>query len=155
MKDMGAEAQLVSYINAVNFSVLKNGDEVYAKYLATQFSGHQLTDITSTQLTTKFTDEYNFTDKRLPVWKINYPFNKKERLYVETSTGVLAKTINDDELYEGYSFALLHKHHYMDFAGKTTRDVSTMVAAALQILMVTIGLVFFFKRRKKRATSVI
>jgi hypothetical protein len=153
MKDMGADAIATSYINASDHSVLINGDEVYAKYLATQLGGHKLTDITSIQLTTKFTDEYNFTDKRLPVWQVNYPFNHKERLYVETSTGVLAKTINDSELYEGYSFALLHKHHYMDFGGKTTRDASTMIGAALQVLMVIIGFIFYFKWRKRKSRS--
>ena len=150
MKDMSAEADLITYINAADFSVLKNGDQQYAKSLATQFSSTDPNKIVSTELITKFTDEYNFTDKRLPVWKINYPFNHKQRLYIETSTGVLAKNTNDAALYEGYSFALFHKHHYMDFAGKATRDVSTMAAAALQLLMVIIGLIFYFKWRKRK-----
>ncbi len=155
MKDMSVDAVMVTYVNAANYTVLTNGDEQYAKSLATQLSGTDPAKIVSTQLITKFTDEYNFTDKRLPAWKINYPFNHKQRLYVETSTGALAKNINDVELYEGYSFALFHKHHYMDFGGKTTRDVSTMVGAGLQILMIIIGLIFYFKwrKRKSKATS--
>lgn len=149
MKDMSADEAVVTYINVADYSVLSNGDELYAKSLASQLSGsHQ---IVSAELITKFTDEYNFTDKRLPVWKINYyPFNHKQRLYIETSTGVLAKNTNNVELTEGYSFALFHKHHYMDFGGKTTRDISTMVGAALQIIMVVIGLVFYFKWRKRK-----
>lgn len=154
MKSMGAEAAEVAYVNAGDYSLLPDGDEEYAKSLATQFSGHRQKDVVSTELITRFTDEYNFTDKRLPVWKVDYPFNHRERFYVETSTGVLAKGINDTELYEGYSFALFHKHHYMDFAGKTIRDISTMVGAALQVLMVIIGLIFYFRwrKRKMRAT---
>ncbi|WP_158800437.1 PepSY domain-containing protein [Pedobacter sp. L105] len=150
MKTMSADAALVTYINAADFSVLKNGDEQYAKSLATQLSNTDPNKIVSAELTTKFTDEYNFTDKRLPVWKIDYPFNHKQRLYIETSTGVLAKNTNDAELYEGYSFALFHKHHYMDFAGKTIRDISTMIGAALQIMMIIIGLIFYFKWRKRK-----
>ena len=150
MKDMSADAEVVTYINVADYSVLPNGDELYAKSLATQLSGHSSKEIISAELITAFTDEYNFTDKRLPVWKVNYSFNHKERLYVETSTGVLAKNTNDIELAEGYSFALFHKHHYMDFAGKTTRDISTMIAAALQIMLVVIGLVFYFKWRKRK-----
>ncbi|QEM07906.1 hypothetical protein DIU31_032005 [Mucilaginibacter rubeus] len=151
MKDMSAEAIAVKYINADDYSVLAKGDESYAKSLATQLSGHSPSEIVSTELITKFTDEYNFTDKRLPVWKVNFPFNHKERFYIETSTGVLAKNTNDIDLVEGYSFALFHKHHYMDFGGKTTRDISTMLGAALQICMVVIGLVFYFKWRKRKA----
>jgi hypothetical protein len=153
MKDMSADAAVVTYINAADYSVLPDGDELYAKSLATQLSGHGENEIVSAELITKFTDEYNFTDKRLPVWKVDYSFNHKERLYVETSTGVLAKNTNDVELYEGYSFALFHKHHYMDFGGKTTRDISTMVGAALQIIMVIIGLVFYFKWRKRKVNQ--
>jgi hypothetical protein len=150
MKDMGADAAVVSYVNANDYSILKDGDKAYAQELASQLGGHQPKQIVSAELVTRFTDEYNFTDKRLPVWKINYPFNHRERLYVETSTGVLAKNTNDSELYEGYSFALFHKHHYMDFAGKTTRDISTMVGAALQVLMIVIGLVLYFRWRNRK-----
>ena len=150
MKDMSADAAVVVYVSATNYSVLPHGDELYAKSLATQLSNHRQSEIVSAQLITKFTDEYNFTDKRLPVWKINYPFNHKQRLYVETSTGVLAKNTNDVELFEGYSFALFHKHHYMDFGGKTTRDASTMIGAALQVMMVIIGLIFYFRWRKRK-----
>lgn len=150
MKDMSADPAEVCYINVNDLSVLPSGDKIYARSLASQFSGHRVGDIVSTELITHFTDEYNFTDKRLPVWKIDYPFNHKQRLYVETSTGVLAKQTNDLEFYEGYSFALFHKHHYMDFAGKTTRDMSTMIAAALQIMMVTIGFIFYVKWKKNK-----
>lgn len=151
MKDMSTDAAAVTYVNAADYSVLPNGDESYAKSLATQLSGHGEKEIITTELIIKFTDEYNFTDKRLPVWKVSYPFNHKERLYVETSTGVLAKNTNDAELIEGYSFALFHKHHYMDFAGKTARDISTMIGAGLQILMVIIGLVFYFRWRSRKS----
>ncbi|HEY4193923.1 MAG TPA: PepSY domain-containing protein, partial [Mucilaginibacter sp.] len=150
MKDMSVDAAVVNYVDAEDYSILKGGDEQYARNLASQFIGKDQTAIVSTELITKFTDEYNFIDKRLPVWKINYAFNHKQRLYVETSTGVLAKNTNNMELIEGYSFALFHKHHYMDFAGKTTRDVSTMIGAGLQIVMVIIGLIFYFRWRKRK-----
>lgn len=153
MKEMSAAPASVIYINTADHSIINNGDEVYARSLATELSGHQSKDIISTELITHFTDEYNFTDKRLPVWKVNYSFNHKERVYVETSTGALAKQTNDAELMEGYSFALFHKHHYMDFGGKTTRDASTMIGAGLQILMVIIGLTLYFRWRKKRVRS--
>lgn len=155
MKDLSADPANIRYIDAGDYSTLPGGDEIYAKSLAVQFGGHNEKEIVSTELITHFTDEYNFTDKRLPVWKINYPFNHKQRLYVETSTGVLAKSTNDMDLYEGFSFALFHKHHYMDFGGKTTRDISTMIGAALQIMMVVVGLIFYFKWRKRRTKPAV
>lgn len=47
MKDMSADAAVVTYINAADYSVLPNGDEFYAKSLATQLSGHDEKEIVS------------------------------------------------------------------------------------------------------------
>jgi len=150
MKDLSANAVDVTYVRTDNYRILPHGDAVYARELAGKFSGYPSETIVSSQLVTHFTDEYNFTDKRLPVWKVDYPVNHRERLYVETSTGVLAKCTNDLDLYEGYSFALFHKHHYMDFAGKTVRDISTMIGAGLQVLMIAVGLMLYLRWRKRK-----
>ncbi len=138
------------YIRNSSYAVLDNGDERYARTIAGRLSGHQPGEVLQTEMITKFTEEYGFINKRLPVWKVAYASNAHERYYVETGSGKLAAYINDRDLFEGYSFALLHKHHYMDWGGKATRDVSTMVAAALQIAMVTVGLLLFFRWRAKR-----
>jgi hypothetical protein len=73
----------------------------------------------------------------------------QERYYVETSTGKCAAYITDKDLFEGYSFALLHKHHFMDWAGKSARDISTMIAAGLQVIMVMVGLFLFYRWIKR------
>jgi hypothetical protein len=153
MKSMGAAAQPVVYVNMGNNTVLENGEEVYARSLGAQFSGYTNKDLTGATLVTKFTDEYNFTDKRLPVWKLTYAGAHPERFYVETTTGALAKRIADKDLYEGTSFALLHKHHFMDFGGKVWRDASTMFWAAMQVLMVVLGLILYFRWRKKNRSA--
>lgn len=140
----------VKYINTADGQILLNGEEQYARHLATTFSHHAATAITGAELITKFAGEYGFVNKRLPVWKVGYASNNKERYYVETSTGKAAAYVTDNDLFEGYSFALFHKHHFMDWGGKTTRDISTMIAAALQVAMVVVGLVLYFKWRKKR-----
>ncbi|GAA4806387.1 PepSY domain-containing protein [Olivibacter ginsenosidimutans] len=154
MAEMGTDAAEVVYVRMHDYAILPNGDEKYAQELATAFSGKNQQAIVSCAPITRFTDEYNFTDKRLPVWKVSYSDNHRERLYIETSTGVLAKRTNDLEVYEGYSFALLHKHHYMDFFGKTVRDISTMVGAGLQVLMIAVGLILYVRWRNRRASSV-
>ena len=153
MKDMSATVPVCTYVDAKDYSILNNGVETYARSLASHFSKHSEKEIVSVEQISKFTNEYNFTDKRLPVWKVNYDFNHNERLYVETSTGTLAKRTNNVELAEGYSFALFHKHHFLDFLGKTVRDASTMIGAFLQILMVAIGLTLYFKWRNRNVKA--
>jgi len=50
-------------------------------------------------------------------------------------------------MVEGYSFAILHKFLFMDWAGKNIRDL-TMVLAALAILIVSVlGLILFIKKK--------
>lgn len=148
MKDAKVPASTVLYVRVADDRLLEKGDAVYAGYLAQRFSGNAPADIAAATLITAFNGEYNFADKRLPVWKIQY-HHTVARVYVETATGVLAKELTDKDVYEGYSFALLHKHHFMDVAGKSWRDGSTMLAAGLQILMVAVGVTFYFKRKKR------
>lgn len=139
------KSKKIIYVNDDNYTVLPNGEEQHAISLATSFSKHTARDIVKMEKITKFAGEYGFVNKRLPVWKMSYAGNNNERFYVETCSGKCAAYVNDKDLFEGYSFALLHKHHFMDWAGKSARDISTMIAAGLQVLMILIGLILFYK----------
>lgn len=137
------------YINTGSYLLLPDGEAQYARYLASLFSGHTTDKVVSTTAITRFAGEYGFVNKRLPVWKVGYASNSRERYYVETSSGHLAAVVNDKDLAEGYSFALLHKHHFMDWGGKLTRDISTMFWAFMQVLMIGVGLWLWWKSKKK------
>ncbi|OQP66390.1 hypothetical protein A3860_12900 [Niastella vici] len=150
MKNMEAPMPAVTFINANDYSILPQGEEKYAAWLAAQFSHNAASSIRSVTPVTKFNDEYNFADKRLPVWKVSYNLHNNERYFIETSTGKLSARVNDSELAEGYSFALLHKHHFMDWAGKTARDWSTMVWAFVQMAIIVIGLVLWWRAKKPK-----
>ncbi|ANH79864.1 hypothetical protein A8C56_01725 [Niabella ginsenosidivorans] len=150
MKSMEVHPAPLLYVDAENGQLLQDGDRLYAQYLAQAFHTERTGVIRSATLVTKFTDEYNFINKRLPVWKVSYNTKDHKRFYIETKTGVLAACIRDKDLVEGYSFALLHKHHFMDWGGKTTRDISTMFGAGMQIAMVVIGMVLYWRARKKK-----
>ncbi|HVT86068.1 MAG TPA: hypothetical protein VHD35_12765 [Chitinophagaceae bacterium] len=153
MKNMSVSLPDVVYVELPGYTVLQNGDEQYARYLASGFSNNSFEKIKTVMPVTTFTNEYNFIDKRLPVWKVGYAVNDNERFYVETSTGFLSTRIRDKDLWENYSFNFLHKHHFMDWGGKTVRDASTMFWAAMQIAMVIVGLILYFRYRKRKASS--
>lgn len=160
------------YLDAVTGQTLKNGDIVYATYLTDKFAG--MMDQTScevessccepseeenacclsgsntllkAELVPKFESrEYGFVFKRLPVVRIAYDTPDKSSYYVETATSRLAAHITDADRYEGYSFAIFHKFLFMDWAGKTVRDV-TMLCAAFTILVVSfMGLILFIRK---------
>ncbi len=138
----------VFYVDVSDYSLLYDGEIKHANYLALQFSKNDSSQISSAVKISKFDGEYGFVNKRLPVWKVGFKNNDNERYYVETGTGRLSVRIDDKDLYEGYSFAFLHKHHFMDFAGKIVRDISTMFWAMGQVVMVMLG--FILWRRSRR-----
>ena len=148
MKEMKMPKPQITYVNLNNDEILKNGDMEYAHYLANNFSGNTKEDIISDTIITKFEGEYGFVNKRLPVWKVQYAKNHNERFYIETTSGKLSVRIDDIDIIEGYSFSFLHKHHFMDFAGKEWRDFSTMFWAMAQIMLVVVGFTLYFKSRK-------
>ncbi|GAA4300266.1 hypothetical protein [Compostibacter hankyongensis] len=147
MKSEAAPLPEITYISTADHSVLRGGERRYAGYLACLFSGHDKKNILSATPVTAFTNEYNFADKRLPVWKVAFADHHHERYYVETATGRLSKRVNDLNILEDYSFALLHKHEFLGWAGKRVKDASTMFWAAAQVLMVLTGLILYFKWR--------
>ena len=148
-KNMAVPMPNVTFINTNDYSILPRGEEKYAAWLATRFSNNAANSIQSITPVTKFSEEYNFTDKRLPVWRVSYAAHDNERYFVETGTGKLSVRVKNSDLAEGYSFALFHKHHFMDWAGKEARDVSTMIWAFVQVVMIVVGLILWRKRRTK------
>ncbi|SCC61315.1 PepSY-associated TM region [Chitinophaga costaii] len=144
----------VTYVRMSDYQVLPDGDARYARYLAHTFSGLPDRDIQATDPVTAFGGEYEFIDKRLPVVKVSYGGAAPVRYYVETSTGVLSVAVSDKDLVEGYSFALLHKHHFWDGLGKTVRDASTITGALLNVLAVVIGLILYRYTIKKKNKSL-
>lgn len=138
----------ITFVNTGDYTILPKGEEKYASWLASQFSKQPATAIKSVTAVTRFNDEYNFTDKRLPVWKVSYA-KHTDKYFIETSTGRLSVRVNDSDLREGYSFAILHKHHFMDWGGKTARDASTMIWVFFQIVLIVVGLILWWKKRAK------
>ncbi len=140
-----------SYLNTENYSILEKGDEKYASFLSNKFSGNTTAEIKLAEQITKFEGEYGFVNKRLPVVKVQYSVNDNERYYIETSTGKLSAKVQDKDLLEGYSFSMLHKYHFMDFMGKTARDISTIITASANLLVTILGVILFLKfiRNKK------
>lgn len=151
MKDKKVPPPNATYVRISDYSVLADGEKKYAHYLATIFSNNPTPSITATDAITSFEGEYGFVNKRLPVWKVSYATNNNERYYVETSTGKLSVRVDDKDLYEGYSFAFFHKHHFMDFAGKNARDFSTMFWSLAQIALVAIGLILWRKSTRNKS----
>ncbi|MCO4293911.1 PepSY domain-containing protein [Solitalea sp. MAHUQ-68] len=152
--NMKSPMPMVRYLSLPNLQVLPNGDQQYARFMASVFSKQTDENIISVTPVTEFKGEYGFVNKRLPVYKVQYKMNNNERWYVETSSGKLAAKINDIDLREGLSFAMLHKFHFADELGKTSRDVLTIIAALGNLLAAIAGIILLAIWFRKKKTSV-
>lgn len=145
MKQMRVDTPEIFFVGLPGYTILKNGEGSYAGYLAGIYLQKNMHSPETAEITA-FDDDYDFADKVLPVWKVS---DNKQTVYVETSTAKLRKVSGAFRKFDDYSFAFLHKHEFMMFAGKTAKDFSTMFWAAAQIVMIAFGLVLYFKRKKK------
>lgn len=91
--------------------------------------------------------EYGFVNKRLPVVKLEYNSSNSITYYIETSTSRLASVVSNSTRYEGYSFAVLHKFLFLDWAGKNIRDFITVFSALGLLAVSVLGLILFIKTK--------
>jgi hypothetical protein len=88
---------------------------------------------------TRFGPEYDFRNKRVPVWRLNYGAPLNATLFVDTATGVLADISLDAAKAERWSFSYLHKWNFLAMFGRHTHN-GVVSAFALAMLLVFGGL---------------
>lgn len=108
----------------------ERNDRDVAIELAGIYSGKSAEEVNETVFTPKFTHEYGFVNKRLPVWKVTYK-GSTDAYYIETSSTKLAAKVTGIKRVEGLSFAYLHKAHFLDFLGKDMRNIILMIFCVL------------------------
>lgn len=114
--------------------------------LAGQASGQTDASLHDVTQVTRFEGEYGFINKRLPVWRVAYDTPDHLAVYVESATGIVASQVRDAERLEGFSFAYLHKGHWMDALGKGPRDTVLGVFALLNAVVALLGLLLWRRR---------
>ncbi|QOG88993.1 PepSY domain-containing protein [Flavobacterium columnare] len=158
----------VVYLNAQSNTLAKGLDLKYAEFLAHYFENpsvenapcceNQTSEETKTcgidsvelleiKVLTDFDNrEYGFVNKRLPVVKLAYNTPEKTTYFVETATSRIASVIQKTDRTEGYSFAILHKFLWMDWAGKPIRDLVMTFAAITLLILTFLGIKLLIKK---------
>ena len=106
--------------------------------------------IQSIELISKFGGEYGFFQKRLPVYRVNLANTAQSSWYIEPATGQFSNLVEQRDRLEGYSFAYLHKWHWLDGLGKTTRDIILASFAAANVVLAVLGMLLWRRRRSKQ-----
>ncbi|QDH34015.1 PepSY domain-containing protein [Porphyrobacter sp. YT40] len=136
------------YLDAATGNVVTSGDRDIARAIARRFTGAPDSAVTGVELITRFSHEYDFRNKRLPVWRVDYAEPVKASLFVDTGTGVLVDRVADGEKPERLVFSFIHKWNFLFPVGRLTQNVIVGVfAIALIGFMAVLGLRMDLVRR--------
>lgn len=139
------------YFDAKNGKESAVGDKDMAVYYAQKHSSLDKEKITATTLVTNFGSMYDFRNKRLPVWQIDFATPHGDKFFIDPATGVVVDHIINVEKYEGYIFSNLHKWNFMTgIIGRKARDTLAVVVLFSALGFMILGYVMLFKSVKKR-----
>lgn len=129
------------YLDALTGNVVSAGDKDLARAIARRFTGAPDSAVTGVELITRFSHEYDFRNKRLPVWRVDYADPVNASLFVDTGTGVLVDRVADAEKPERLVFSFIHKWNFLFPVGRLAQHVIVGVfAIALIGFMAVLGL---------------
>lgn len=95
----------------------------------------------------KFSNEYGFAYKRLPVWRVAYDDGRV--YFIEPRTATLAATATPTLAAESWAFSTFHKWQFLDpYTGKIARDI-IMIAVVLTGIAMTLSGLGMLKIRKR------
>lgn len=137
------------YVDVTTGKAVPLADRELALVIAKRFAGSDA-PVTGTTLITRFGTDYDFRNKRLPVWKVDFGAPVNASLFVDTATGVLADRVENWQKPERVVFSFIHKWNFLYPVGKLALNgIVGGVALALVVLMGGIGLWLDIKRRRK------
>jgi len=145
------------YLDAVSGQILRGVDQVLAERLARHFSGEPNRDIASVELVTRFSADYPYVNRLLPVWRVEFAGGDRLRAFVETSPLRLATL--DNFLKSGFGKTFRTLHSWAFIANEVVRDTAMTFFLVLAFLSGLGGLWLygFFWRKPangERGTSV-
>ena len=140
------------YLDAATGDVVPSGDRDVALAIAERFTGAGEDQVTNMELVTRFGHEYDFRNKRLPVWRVDYSEPVKASVFVDTATGVLVDRVADWEKPERLVFSMIHKWNFLFPLGRLNLNlVVGGFVIALIVFMAILGLKMDWTNRARQA----
>ena len=139
------------YLDSITGKPWSPGDKELALQLGEKFTGAPREAIKNVTLVTRFGPAYDFRNKRLPVWQLDYGSPINSTVFVDTSTGVLADVTKDSAKPERWSFSMLHKWNFLFPFGRNIQNIVVSVSVILILIFTaTLGIQMDLKRRSRR-----
>ncbi len=129
------------YFDARTGTTADINDEQVARTLAANFLHADEALIIRSEKITRFGPDYDFRNKRLPVWRVDFNTAQQDSVYIDVASGVLVDTANNKTRAESYSFSFLHKWNMLTpLTGREWRDGGIFATLSLALLLATLGL---------------
>ncbi len=136
------------YLMAHSGEVWPGGDRELALQLGERFTGVSRQALESVEMVTRFGPEYDFRNKRVPVWRLNYGPPVNASIFVDTATGVLADISLNSAKAERWSFSYLHKWNFLGMFGRNVHNgVVSVFVLAILLMFGGLGLRMVWKSR--------
>lgn len=143
------------YVRAADGRAWPEGDRALAMHLGERFTGQPASAVQAARLVTRFGPGYDFRNKRLPVWQLDYGAPLNASVFVDTTTGVLADRIEDLAKPERYSFSFLHKWNFLFPLGRPVQNAVISAVVIALILSALLGATLAMRRRPAVAPRVL
>lgn len=112
------------------------------------FTDQQLTEV---QAIHRFSPDYDFRNKRLPVWQLVIDDSHRHWLYIDTRSGILVERISNAQRMERYVFSWLHKWNFLTpLIGRENRDIVVVAVLFLLLILACAGLSIHCSRHSKQ-----
>lgn len=142
------------YIDAATGAAAPHGDREIARVIANRSLGASDAQIVGMELVTRFGAEYDFRNKRLPVWRVDYSAPHNASVFVDTATGTFVDRLDNWQKPERTVFSMVHKWNFLFPIGRTGLNaVVGGIVIALIVLMGLLGLWMYLQGRRGRATQ--
>lgn len=151
--DQAKDISHVRYFSAVDGAFADHAEQGYAKALLHEALPN-LEPPEKLETVSRFSDEYGFLYKRLPVSRAQ--FADGQAIYVDTADRKIAAVIQTPDRAERWVFSNIHKLNFLDpYIGKDWRDVVAATLAALLIATTLIGTWLYLRARMKRSKKSV
>jgi len=144
------------YINALTGKIASVDEVELAKHYAVLHVRRPKSDISAVKKVTSFGADYDFRNKRLPVWQVS--FDKSEdkpssSVFIDTANGLLVDQQSQAGALEGLSFSMLHKYNFLiPFTGRFYRDVIMVAILAVAFALTLLGAALLGIRQRRSQT---
>lgn len=130
-------------------------DAVIAEQKAQQYLGLTSAQNLESKIVTRFGPNYDFRNKRLPVWQITANTPEQDQLFIDPKTGILVEHTKQAQQLERLSFSMLHKWNFLTpFTGRQVRDMLVVVFLLSLLGLGYFGITLKKKSRKKAKQTV-